>query len=501
MDKVIGYVRYSSHAQDDGNSVASQIQCITDYAEKHNMEIENWYIDTAKTGRNINRPNYKQMIDDIKNNQVKARTILVRAIDRLHRNTKNTLIDTDFFEKHYIRLIGITDGIDTADDNYSKFALTIKAAAAEDYSNLLSKNTRAALLECAKYSKHLGGMPPIGYKVTQEGYYEIDDVTAPIIRDIYKLYLSGMGYTYIQKYLKQKGFKTSSGNDFSKSALHSLLTNPKYKGTYTYDRTMPKDSDGKRNSHAVKKKYVEIPNGMPAIISEADFDKVQEKMKQNAAKNTSRTGKHYYALNAKISCPYCGKAFSGNMNNSNGRKYLQYRKSCDCKIRSIRAEKLNRSVFYALQQCLFCNENKVKIIHKINEKLSIQKSLQSEKIIALTNRINGLETAQERLIGYISDGRESPSISSKIQNNDIELSALRQQLENESKQVNVIDNEIYDKLVKHFTHYMSEVKSPEAAALKDAAINRIVPDKNEITIYFNNGVSADDDTIQYFNER
>lgn len=74
---------------------------------------------------------------------------------------------------------------------------------------------------------------------------------------------------------------------------------------FCYDRTMPKDSDGKRNSHAVKEKYVEIPNGMPAIISEADFDKVQEKMKQNATKHTQRTGKRYYALNSKIFCPYC----------------------------------------------------------------------------------------------------------------------------------------------------------------------------------------------------
>lgn len=501
MEQVIAYVRYSSHAQDDGNSVAAQIQCITDYAEKHNMEIENWYIDTAKTGRNTNRPNYKQMIDDIKNDHVKARTVVVRAIDRLHRNTKNALIDTDFFEKNHIRLIGIIDGIDTADENYSKFALTMKAAAAEDYSNLLSKNTRAALLESAKDCKHLGGTPPLGYSVTQEGYYKIDNVTAPIVRKIYRLYLSGMGYTYIQNHLKQKGFKTSSGNDFSKSALHSILTNPKYKGTYTYDRTMPKDSDGKRNSHAVKKKYVEILNGMPAIISEADFDKVQEKMTQNATKQTQRTGKHYYALNSKIFCPYCGKAFSGNMNNSNGKKYLQYRRSCGCKIKSIRVEQLNRSVFYALQQCLFCDANKDKIIQKINEKLNIQKSLQSEKITTLNNRINGLEKAQERLIGYISDGKESPSISNKIQNNDIELAALRQQLENESKQVTTINNEIYNGLVKQFTQYMSEVKSPETAALKDAAIHRIVPDKDEITICFNKGVTADNDIIQYFNMR
>lgn len=499
MEQVIAYVRYSSHAQDDGNSVAAQISCITEYASLHNMEIENYYIDTAKSGRNTNRSYYKQMIEDITTGRAKSKTILVRAIDRLHRNAKNTLVDADFFEKHHIRLIGITDGIDTADVNYSKFALTIKAAAAEDYSNLLSKNTRAALLESAKDCKHLGGTPPIGYSVTPEGYYEIDETKAPIVRDIYRYYLNGMGYDDILNHLQKQGYKTNNGNDFSKSAIHAILTNPKYMGTYTYDRTMPKDSDGKRNSHATKEQYVEIPNGMPAIISAEDFNKVQEKKKQNSTKHTHRTGKQYYPLNGKIFCSKCGKPFSGNINNSNGRKYYQYRRSCKCKIKSVRLEQLNRSVFYALQQCIFNNENKEAIMQKVNAKLAVQKSLQTEEIVKLTNRINGLENAQNRLIACLEDGKASKTILDKMQKNETELSALNEQFTVKSKQLSTIDNATYAKLVKQFVGYMSNVKSPEAFALKEAAINKIDIDENDVTIYFNSGMTADEDTIKYFN--
>lgn len=50
MEKIIGYIRYSSHAQDDGNSVAAQTTCIEQYATAHDMEIEKFYIDTAKSG-------------------------------------------------------------------------------------------------------------------------------------------------------------------------------------------------------------------------------------------------------------------------------------------------------------------------------------------------------------------------------------------------------------------------------------------------------------------
>ena len=292
MEKIIGYIRYSSHAQDDGNSVAAQTTCIEQYATAHDMEIEKFYIDTAKSGRfTENRPEYNRMKEEIQNGTIQAKTIVIRALDRLHRNAAHQLEDLTFFEKQNIRLIAVTDGTDTASKSYNKLITTVKAAVAEEYSETLSKNTRAAQLESAKQCRHLGGLPPLGYRVNEVGFYEIDENTAPIIRDIFQLYLRGMGYDYIQKSLKQKGYQTANGNDFSKSAINSILKNQKYMGTYVYDRTESKDSEGRRNSHKEKAQYIQISNGMPAIISEKDFQKAQENMRKNATKQTHRTGR------------------------------------------------------------------------------------------------------------------------------------------------------------------------------------------------------------------
>ena len=93
--KVVAYVRYSSHAQDDGNSVAAQTSCAAEYAASHNMEIEHWYIDMAKTGRNTERLEYQRMKQDIENGNVEGKIILVKAIDRLHRNIKDLLVDAE----------------------------------------------------------------------------------------------------------------------------------------------------------------------------------------------------------------------------------------------------------------------------------------------------------------------------------------------------------------------------------------------------------------------
>ena len=257
------YIRYSSHAQDNGNSPAAQMTCAENYTEAHQLTIEQIYHDYAKTGRNTNWEGYQQMKNDILSGKVQTKIVVVRALDRLHRNTGNQIEDLKWMESHGIRLIAVNDSVDTASEDYSKFVTIVKAAAAEETSDNISKNTRAALLESARQCRHLGGVPPIGYTVNEAGLYEIDPLTAPIVRDIYILYSSGMGYSYIKKHLKQKGYKTTGGNDFSDTAIHTILTNQKYKGTYTYDRTAAKDSDGHRNSHKIK----------PAL-----FDKVQEKL-------------------------------------------------------------------------------------------------------------------------------------------------------------------------------------------------------------------------------
>ena len=255
--------------------------CAENYTEAHQMTIEQIYHDYAKTGRNTNREGYQQMKNDILSGKVQARIVVVRALDRLHRNTGNQIEDLKWMEAHGIRLIAVNDSIDTASEDYSKFATIVKAAAAEETSDNISKNTRAALLESARQCRHLGGVPPIGYTVNEAGLYEIDPLTAPIVRDIYTLYSSGMGYSYIKKHLKEKGYKTTGGNDFSDTAIHTILTNQKYKGTYTYDRTAAKDSEGHRNSHKIKPDPIEIPDGMPAIIEAVNQKLSLRKMMQS----------------------------------------------------------------------------------------------------------------------------------------------------------------------------------------------------------------------------
>ena len=119
---------------------------------------------------------------------------------------------------------------------------------------------------------------------------------------------------------------------------------------------------------------------------------------------------------------------------------------------------------------------------------------------ALVNKIHGLENAQNNLIAYLEAGRATQTIMDKIEKNEAELAILKTQLNAMNKEVYTVHGDVYDDLVKKFLSYMGTEKSSEAYALRDAAISSIDIGDNSVTINFNNGVKADDDTINYFND-
>ena len=54
------YMRYSSHAQDDGFSIEAQEKAIKKYADEHGYDLQYYYCDKAKTGTNSKRPEFQK---------------------------------------------------------------------------------------------------------------------------------------------------------------------------------------------------------------------------------------------------------------------------------------------------------------------------------------------------------------------------------------------------------------------------------------------------------
>ena len=107
--------------------------------------------------------------------------------------------------------------------------------------------------------------------------------------------------------LNAQGFKTAHGAAFNKNSLRLMLHNKKYIGVYTFD--------GK-----------EIPGGIPRIISDELFNRVQERLKTNGQYSGHYKAKQEYILTTKLFCGHCKEPMVGVSGKTTSPKpYYYYR--------------------------------------------------------------------------------------------------------------------------------------------------------------------------------
>jgi len=488
------YLRYSSHNQDDGWSIESQKSALEKYAKANNIRIIKYFIDEAKTGRNTQRQGYQNLMTEL--NKGKVKILLIHKMDRMHRDAENQLHDIKRLNKLGIRLIATADGIDTQEPSTNLIA-TIKAAIAEQYSINLSAETRKGLTEAAKSCLHCGGKPPFGFKLDENKRLEIDETTAPAIREIFKMYLADMGYTAIINWLKDNGYKTAKGNDFSKSAINSILKNEKYSGVYTYDKSSSKDENGRRNSHKYKDSYIKIKGGCPAIVTPEEFKAVQDKMKQKSCRANYNHSKHYYPLNGFIWNNDKSARFSGNVNHSNGNRYFQYRCS-ESGNKSLNADNLEEAVFFALREILISDDKLDVLVDTLNRYVSeIHKELSNDCRV-LNNKKLALENRRENLLNALESGRTNKSRLNRLESLEAEISDITERISLTEVEPHTFTKDNLKILKKQFIPYMKTVQTLHSKNLIDSTIEQITVDNENIEISFKNSISVNEKIAEYF---
>ena len=115
---IAAYLRLSSDDRDksESNSIGNQRNIIKQYIKTNNLNVNaNYYIDDGYSGTTFERPDFKKMIKDIKDNKINC--IIVKDLSRLGRNyiEVGKYID-EIFPSYNIRFIAINDNIDSYKD-------------------------------------------------------------------------------------------------------------------------------------------------------------------------------------------------------------------------------------------------------------------------------------------------------------------------------------------------------------------------------------------------
>ena len=113
--KVVAYCRFSSKKQEKGVSIEAQQFAIESFCRNRGMTIDDFYIDRAKTGRNLDRPAFQEMLKDCKKGEIKE--IIVHKLDRLARDSVKIQACIRDLEDIHIK---VTSVVETLGDELSK---------------------------------------------------------------------------------------------------------------------------------------------------------------------------------------------------------------------------------------------------------------------------------------------------------------------------------------------------------------------------------------------
>jgi site-specific DNA recombinase len=226
---VAGYVRRSSKMQADNYSIDAQKRAITEECARRGLPVPIFYEDDERSARGeqiAKRPKFKQLLEDVEAGRVQM--IMVHTLDRWSRNVMVTLQSFRVLVEHHTAFISLSEHIDYSTPE-GKLQLTILAAFAAYFSDMLAKHTSKGKSERAAQGLYNGDIP-FGYKPTSPKQPpDIDPATNPGLRMIGELRLQGVEAEKIADAVNAAGYRTGSKRFgdrlFTKDTITAILRN------------------------------------------------------------------------------------------------------------------------------------------------------------------------------------------------------------------------------------------------------------------------------------
>lgn len=412
--RAVAYCRFSSQMQADGNSIEAQQRAIYKYMAEKGYMPSGEYIDEAVTGTNLQRAAFNQMLEDAEKGLFDV--VVVHKMDRFSRDVYDALDVERRLGDYGVKIESVVEQF--SDTPEGQLQQIIQLGVGQYYSANLAREVMKGLKENAYKALHNGGIPPLGYDVNPEtNEYIINEKEAECIRIIFEKFLEGWSYRELADYLNLLGYTTKIGNKFSsKSSFYDLLTNPKYKGEYVYNRTVkkPKRPGMKRNHRKNKNEedIIRIENGIPAIVSKETFNAVQTLFSKRQRTKSQKRAKTVYLLSGLVYCSQCGSKYHGSARKGgrNKQEYVSYRcskrnaidKQCSCK-------EINRTVLdeFVLKQLfdLVLDENNIERLYEsVNVKMKERLNQKEGELPKLKQQLKDLDKQIGNIVRAIALG-------------------------------------------------------------------------------------------------
>lgn len=325
------YGRFSTDEQNP-RSIPDQRRRCGAVAEHHGYNIVVDFEDAGISGTHTERPGLQAMLDQLARTKGRAfRGVIVDDLTRLSRNQADAWRILDELETRGVVLIDAQTGI-RSDQPNARMMFSVAWLVGEQSAIYAAYATHRGLDSRAKDGFSTGGSI-YGYRSEQEAgdpkharwRRVIDEDEAIIVRRIFKEYLDGASYKSIAERLnheripepRNNGRGRKHGPGWGHTSVRSILSNPKYVGSWTWNTRRKVRVPGRGRKRQLARPAEEhVTREMPelAIIDRATWDAVQARLARMQRKG-STGGRppgdaRPYLVSGLLKCGVCGGPMS-----------------------------------------------------------------------------------------------------------------------------------------------------------------------------------------------
>ncbi len=503
------YIRLSREDGDDleSESVTNQRCLLMGYLKANGLHVVDEYVDDGYSGGNFNRPEFKRLIKDIEDNRINM--ILTKDLSRLGRDH----IQTGYYVENYfpekgIRYIAVNDDIDTFYETSGSDMMPFKLSMNDMYAKDISKKVRSNLLQMKKDGKFCGSVPSYGYMRHPDNKHQLipDPKTAPIVKKIFDLYISGYGSSKIAEILtkeeiptpimlknKEKNLiKCNHPQIWKHCSVRNIIKNPIYTGVLIQHTSQNINYKIKKRKKVAKSEWCIKEHAHEPLISKETFNLAQQ-IKDKANNYNKNRRNVEYILSDFIYCKDCGAKMSISydkkrnritMNCNNYRKFSKYG---ICFSHYMNYTKLEKTILCKISELslkyMKDKEEFAKIIKKdyVNPKNELNK-----KIDTLTKSIEKLKLKQDSLYDDKFNGIISIDTYQRLYNQtDEEINIAHTKIKKYRREINSISDssvvlEDYLTVVENFL----KMKNPTKEMLNKLIAKIYVTKDKKLEIHY-----------------
>lgn len=396
------YARYSSDSQRE-ESIEGQLRECMAFAERSGITIIANYIDRAMSARTADRPDFQRMIKDSEKKLFDV--VIVWKLDRFSRDRYDSANYKHILKKNGVKVVSATENI--SDGPEGVLLESLLEGLSEYYSAELAVKIHRGQMENALKGKNNGGSTPLGYRIGEDGVLEPDPAAVPVVQEIFRRYDEGETLSSIVDSLNKRGIRTAKGLPFRVGSLGTVLKNRKYIGEYRYGTIV-------------------IPNRLPVIIEEEQFNRVQQKLQTNKHAPAHAKAEEEYLLTTKLFCGKCETMMVGESGRSrNGEVHHYYKcgnakRGKGCRLKAVRKRWIEQLVVDATIQRVMNDD----VINRIADAIIALQAKESTMLPSLNQKLKDCEKSIQNMLNAIEAGIITPSTKERLQ----ELEARREEL-------------------------------------------------------------------------